>query len=130
MATYQQVKDLIATNLAGDPKIAPDKHREVEYALLDYIQELKDITPTVLAKGTVYVGDVGGDKRIVCTIPQQASTNYNVLGSLKNVSGIWQRSNGCPWSWGEAGLTSFAVYIGETSNEPQDLEFTFMLVPK
>ena len=36
--TYSEIFDLIDTNLASGNKIPALKHREVEHALLDYIQ--------------------------------------------------------------------------------------------
>ena len=36
--TYSEIQNLIDTNLASDTKIPALKHREVEHALLDYIQ--------------------------------------------------------------------------------------------
>jgi hypothetical protein len=38
MATYQEILDLINSNLQSGTKIPAVKHREVEIALLDYIQ--------------------------------------------------------------------------------------------
>ena len=38
MATYTDIKDLIDANLASGTKIPAIKHREVEMALLDYIE--------------------------------------------------------------------------------------------
>lgn len=37
--TYQQILDLITTNLASGSKIPAVKHREVETALLDFVQQ-------------------------------------------------------------------------------------------
>ena len=36
--TYEEIQDLINTNLASATKITAVKHREVEHALLNYIQ--------------------------------------------------------------------------------------------
>lgn len=130
MIDYTTIADLINRNLLGDPKISPEKHREVEFALLDAIIELQNSTTVVLAKGTVTVGDVAGDKRIVVSIPTQASIDYNVLGSLRVISGKYAENNDVMWSWGEGTTTTFAVYFGEQARHTQNLEFSFIVVPK
>lgn len=79
MATYNEILELINTNLASGGKIPASKHREVEIALLDYIQQ-----------STSQQGDI---KRIKCDIAYlQANFETNGLG--KNLRAGWAICNG------------------------------------
>jgi len=77
--TYSDIYDLITTNLASGNKIPSVKHREVEYALLDYIQ-------ANLAQS----GDV---KRVKCDLTY-LNDNFDINGLGKNLRLGWQICNG------------------------------------
>jgi hypothetical protein len=79
MATYNEILELINTNLASGGKIPAAKHREVEIALLNFIQQ-----------STSQQGDI---KRIKCDITYlQANFESNGLG--KNLRLGWAICNG------------------------------------
>ena len=57
--TYQQVSDLINKNLASGIKIQANKHREVEFALLDFIQSsvAQQYDIKAIYANSTYLGD-------------------------------------------------------------------------
>jgi len=77
--TYSDIYDLITTNLAGGSKIPAIKHREVEYALLDYIQ--------------ANLSQSGDVKRVKCDLTY-LNDNFDVDGLGKNLRLGWQICNG------------------------------------
>jgi len=77
--TYEQISELIDINLASGQKIPALKHREVEHALLDYIQ-------ANLAQS----GDI---KRIKCDLAYYTA-NFEVDGLGKNLRLGWAQCNG------------------------------------
>lgn len=79
MATYTDIKDLIDDNLASGTKIPAIKHREVEMALLDYIQ-------ANLAQS--------GDIKIINCDLAYYTANFEVNGLGKNLRAGWAVCNG------------------------------------
>lgn len=79
MATYTDIKDLIDTNLASGTKIPATKHREVEVALLDYIQ--------------ANLSQSGDIKPIKCDITY-LNANFEPSGLGKNLRAGWAICNG------------------------------------
>ena len=79
MATYTDIKDLIDANLASGTKIPAIKHREVEMALLDYIQ-------ANLAQS--------GDIKIINCDLAYYTANFEVNGLGKNLRAGWAVCNG------------------------------------
>jgi Microcystin-dependent protein len=77
--TYAQIHDLITDNLESNTKIPASKHREVEYALLDYIQ-------ANLAQS----GDI---KLIKCDV-DYLNANFEPTGLGKNLRLGWAICNG------------------------------------
>lgn len=131
MANYQEIADLITRNLAGDPKIEPDKHREVEFALLNAIMELSQNSITSLKQGRIIIGDANGtDFRWVHTFPDIGTTEYFVIGSIQCVSNNWDNDNDVFWCWGEPTRTSFALYFREITRQTQNINFWYMIIPK
>ena len=95
--TYQQILDLINLNIASGAKIAAIKHREVEIALLDYIQQSASQT-----------GDI---KRVKCDITYlQANFESNGLG--KNLRLGWAICNGNNGTDNLAGRVGIGYGIG------------------
>lgn len=77
--TYSEISDLIDINLANGTKITAVKHREVEHALLNYIQS--NLSQT---------GDI---KRVKCDITY-LNDNFEVDGLGKNLRLGWAICNG------------------------------------
>jgi len=79
MATYTDIKDLIDANLASGTKIPAIKHREVEMALLDYIEA-----------NLAQTGDI---KRIKCDL-EYYTENFETNGLGKNLREGWAQCIG------------------------------------
>ena len=79
MATYTDIKDLIDANLASGTKIPAIKHREVEMALLDYIEA-----------NLFQTGDI---KRVKCDLAY-LNDNFDANGLGKNLRLGWAICNG------------------------------------
>lgn len=77
--TYSEIQDLINENLASSTKIPAVKHREVEHALLDYIQ--------------ANLSQSGDIKRIKCDITY-LNNNFEANGLGKNLRLGWAICNG------------------------------------
>jgi len=77
--TYSEISDLIDLNLASGNQIPALKHREVEHALLDYIQ--------------ANIAQSGDIKRIKCDITY-LNDNFEVNGLGKNLRLGWAICNG------------------------------------
>jgi hypothetical protein len=77
--TYTEIFDLIDLNLASGNKIPAVKHREVEHALLDYIQQ--------------NIAQSGDIKRVKCDV-DYLNANFNVDGLGKNLRLGWAICNG------------------------------------
>ena len=79
MATYSDILTLIETNLASGNKIPAVKHREVEIALLDYIQ-------ANLSQS--------GDIKVIKADVTYLNDNFEVNGLGKNLRAGWAICNG------------------------------------
>jgi len=77
--TYSEIQTLIDTNLASGNKIPATKHREVEHALLDYIQ--------------ANLSQSGDIKRVKCDLTY-LTANFEVDGLGKNLRLGWAICNG------------------------------------
>ena len=77
--TYSEINDLIDVNLASGNKIPALKHREVEHALLDFIQA-----------NLFQSGDI---KRVKCDLTY-LTDNFEVDGLGKNLRLGWAICNG------------------------------------
>ncbi len=77
--TFEDISDLIDLNLSSGSKITALKHREVEHALLNYIQE--------------NIAQTGDIKRIKCDITY-LNDNFEVNGLGKNLRLGWAICNG------------------------------------
>lgn len=95
--TYSDIFDLITINLASGNKIPAIKHREVEFALLDYIQ-------ANLAQS----GDI---KRVKCDLTY-LNDNFDVNGLGKNLRLGWQICNGNNGSDNLAGRVGIGYGLG------------------
>lgn len=77
--TYSEIFNLIDTNLASGTKIPAIKHREVEHALLDYIQ--------------ANLSQSGDIKRVKCDLTY-LTANFETDGLGKNLRLGWAICNG------------------------------------
>lgn len=77
--TYTEIFDLIDLNLASGNQIPAVKHREVEHALLDYIQQ--------------NLSQSGDIKRIKCDLAYYTA-NFETNGLGKNLRLGWAQCNG------------------------------------
>jgi hypothetical protein len=97
MATYTEILDLINNNLPSGSKIPATKHREVEIALLDFIQQ--NLSQT---------GDI---KAIKCDITY-LNANFETNGLGKNLRSGWAICNGQNGTDNIAGRTIIGQGIG------------------
>lgn len=77
--TYSEISDLIDENLASNTKITAVKHREVEHALLDFIQN------------NLFQS---GDIKVIKCDATYLSENFEVNGLGKNLRTGWAICNG------------------------------------
>lgn len=77
--TYEEISDLINTNLISGSGILAIKHREVEHALLDFIN--------------VNLAQQGDIKRIKCDLTY-LNANFEIDGTGKNLRAGWAICNG------------------------------------
>lgn len=119
--TYEEIQSLINSNLADFSNIVPEKHREVEQALLNYIE---DNLP--LRKGSLFIGDIVGTDRIVTiNFPNIGTSNYYVLGSLRSNSANFDSDNDVFWQFRETTATSFKLTLREVAGVSQNLTFFY-----
>jgi len=100
MSTYADIFDLIDANLASGNKIPASKHREVEHALLDYIQ--------------ANLSQSGDIKRVKCDITY-LNDNFDVNGLGKNLRLGWAICNGNNGTDNLAGRVGIGYGIGYSS---------------
>lgn len=120
MILYSEVQDKINLNLADNSNIVPEKHREVEQILLDYINE-----NLPLHKGSLSIGDVSGDQIFNITFPDIGTADYYVIGSLKSNSSNYNSDNDVIWVWRETTTTGFKIALREVSGVVQNLTFYY-----
>lgn len=97
MATYTDILDLINDNLASGSKIPAVDHREVEIALLDYIQ--------------ANIAQSGDIKRVKCDLTY-LNDNFESDGLGKNLRLGWAICNGNNGTDNLAGRVGVAYGIG------------------
>ena len=123
--TKAEIQALIDSNLASASAITAIKHREVENALLDFIDGFT--VSKILAKGTVTVGDVGDPSTIAVTFPSTlADTNYVVTGSLVS-NGTLSADKNCFWMVRGKSTTGFTLVVQETERTTQNLSFDYVV---
>lgn len=123
--TKAEVQALIDLNLASESTITAIKHREVENALLDFMDAFS--ASKILAKGTVTVGDVGDPSTIAVTFPSTlADTNYVVSGSLVSNGNLSDDRN-CFWMVRNKTTSGFTLVVQETSRTTQNLSFDYVV---
>ena len=128
--TKAEVQALIDSKLASGTEILASEHREVETALLNYLDGVMDNVP--LFKGSVPVGNIPqGGKFITCPFPYSLPDNeYIVIGTLFAVSNLGQNGN-CVFTVSGKTANGFAVFIDEIYNRTQDsLNFEYVVFKK
>lgn len=98
--TYSDISDLIDANLSSGTKITAVKHREVEHAILDYLQS--------------NIAQSGDIKRIKCDITY-LNDNFEVDGLGKNLRAGWAICNGNNGTDNLAGRVGVGYGIGYSS---------------
>jgi hypothetical protein len=117
--TLTELREFSNLKLASESDITAIEHREVNNAILDFIQ-----TMLPLAKGSFSIGDVVGDDNIrTITFPDIATDNYKVIGGLVYLGTNYNQNNDVIAMTGEYTRTSFKIALRELSHEVQDLRF-------
>lgn len=98
--TYSSVSALIDNNLSSGSKITAVKHREVEHAILDYLQ--------------LNISQSGDIKRVKCDITY-LNDNFEVDGLGKNLRAGWAICNGNNGTDNLAGRVGVGYGIGYSS---------------
>ena len=121
--SYTEISNLINTNLANYSNIVPSKHREVEFALLNYI---KDNLP--ILKGSAYIGDAADSQEITVSFPDVGMNNYIVVCQLySNNSLTIEQDNNINLIVYQKTNTSFQVSLYENVAGVQDLYFDYVM---
>ena len=121
MITYNEVQDRINLNLADFSNIVPEKHREVEQLLLDYIKE-----NIPLYKGSLAIGDVSGPDQVFnISFPDVGTFDYYVTGSIKSNSSNYDNDNDVFWVWRSPTSLGFQVAFREVAGNIQNLVFYY-----
>ena len=137
--TYQEVLDLINTKLASNAKITASKHRTVETALLNYIQDSLPknrgyfdagniVTTTVnypvggdIVSATKIDTSMNGDV-IQCTMANaMPNTNYKVIISPQSLISLEYDNDIKPPIFRIDSATQFSIYLEETHPVVQNL---------
>jgi hypothetical protein len=122
--TKAQVQALIDSNLASNTVITAQKHREVENALLNYMDDVVSLKP--LKVGTFGMGNVPGGKSTynVTFSPPLPTADYVVVSSLGSAIGnvIFVQH-----AIGDKTANGFKIYIIETENASQNLYLDYVL---
>lgn len=121
MILYSEVQDKINLNLADFSNIVPEKHREVEQMLLDYIEQ-----NLPLYKGVFNIGNVSGPDQIFnITFPSVGTSDYYVIGSIKSNSSNFDSDNDVFWCFRETTATGFKLAVREVSGVTQNITFYY-----
>jgi hypothetical protein len=127
--TKAEIQALIDTKLASGTEILASEHREVETALLNYLDGV--IASVPVAKGTVPVGNVAAPVSTI-TVPFSASldtADYIVAGSLVSLGDISQDTT-CWWTVRNKSTSGFSLIVREGGNFTQNLQFDYVVFKK
>jgi hypothetical protein len=127
--TKAEVQALIDSKLASGTEILAEEHREVETALLNYLDGVVAAAP--LARGTVSVGDVGS---LVTTVNVTFSTpldtaDYIVAGSMVSLGNI-SNDVSIVWVIRNKTINGFYLLASETTRQTQNLQFDYVVFRK
>lgn len=124
--TKTEIEALINKNLESGSIIKASKHRDVELAILNYI----DSSNKILLTGTVVVGDIAADKLVDISFNSVGTIDYIVTGSLVSKSTSYAVDNDVMWVVREKTAIGFKISIGEVTRDGQDLDFDYVLIRK
>ena len=129
--TKAEVQALIDTKLASGTEILASEHREVETALLNYLDGVVSAAP--LVRGTVSVGNVNDP---ISTInvsffpnPPLDNADYIVVGSLVSLGNIADDTS-CIWTIRGKNVSGFSLIVRETGRLTQNLQFDYVVFRK
>ena len=127
--TKAEVQALIDSKLASGTEIQASEHREVETALLNYLDDVIATTP--IAKGTVSVGNVGSSAATISVSFSSAldTADYIVAGSLVSLGDISQDTT-CWWTVRSKSTSGFFLIVREGGNFTQNLQFDYIVFRK
>lgn len=127
--TKAEVQALIDSKLASGTEILASEHREVETALLNYLDGVVESVP--LAKGTVTVGNVPSSTTtiIVPFASSLTTADYIVAGSLVSLGNI-QDDTTCWWTVRNKNENGFSLIVREGGNFTQNLQFDYVVFKK
>ena len=128
--TKAEVQALIDSKLASNSEILAEEHREVETAILDYIDDILVSMPVV--KGSITLTDIPTNGKLFdCAFPYALSSNdYIVTGSLYSQGNLSTNGN-CYYTVTGKTASGFAIFVKETSNTTQDsLKFDYVVFNK
>jgi hypothetical protein len=124
--TLTELREFSNLKLASESEITAAEHREVNNAILDFIQ-----TMLPLATGTFSIGDVTSQDNIrTVTFPDVGTDNYRVFGGLKYVGTDWNISNDVMCMTGDYTRTSFKIALREIASNAQNLNFEWEIKAK
>ena len=127
--TKAEIQALIDSNLASASTITAVKHREVETALLNFIDDFASSKP--LTKGTVNIGDVYGTSIVTVTFATALSTsNYIIAGSLVSKLTGPNQDDDVFWVVRDKTASGFKLLVREIANETQNVEFDYVIFAK
>ena len=127
--TKAEVQALIDTKLASGTEILASEHREVETALLNYLDGVVAAAP--LMRGTVSVGNIPSPVATII-VPFSSSldtADYIVAGSLVSLGDISQDTT-CWWTVRNKNQNGFSLIVREGGNFTQNLQFDYVVFRK
>lgn len=127
--TKAEIQALIDSKLASGTEILASEHREVETALLNYLDGVIESVP--LMKGTVTVGNVSSPISTII-VPFSASlttADYIVAGSMVSLGDVAADTT-CWWTVRNKNQNGFSLIVREGGNFTQNLQFDYVVFKK
>jgi len=127
--TKAEVQALIDSKLASGTEIQASEHREVETALLNYLDGVVAAAP--LVRGTVSVGNVSSPiSTIVVPFSYSLDTaDYIVAGSLVSLGNVADDTT-CWFTIRNKNQNGFSLIVREGGNFTQNLQFDYVVFRK
>jgi hypothetical protein len=125
--TKAEVQTLINTNLASDTIITAVKHREVENALLNYMDDVVSLKP--LKVGLFGIGNPpsGTSTYNVTFSPPLSTPDYGVVSSLGSASGTPANDTQISYAVGDKTANGFKIYVTKLANVTQNIYIDYVL---
>ena len=127
--TKAEIQALIDTKLASGTEILASEHREVETALLNYLDGVIATVP--VAKGTITVGNVAASTStfVVSFASSLDTADYIVSGSLVSLGNVSDDTT-CWWTVRNKNVNGFSLIVRESGNITQNLQFDYVVFKK